>query len=219
MLDLPKSTEFNRRIPKGKFYENLSVTPALRRVFVEQIKAIRWCNKIAATTLNLAAGKNVTEIEIIEIALNSTNLDENVLRLIDREIPYHIVFLLECEGKYQIWTAYKENAASGSGAFKVESYYHTGWTHEDELSLHIEGLDLDAVYENFVRQVAGDQLQNKPDESLKESVEREQRKAELRKQIAKLEAQIRREKQLNKQVLLNAELRKIRHELEANNDF
>ncbi len=210
MLDLPKNTEFNRRIPKTKFYVNLSVTPALRRVFVEQIKAIRWCNKIAATTLNLAAGKNVTEIEIIEIALSRPNLDENVLRLIDREIPYHIVFLLEFEGKYQIWTAYKENAASGSGAFKVESYYHTGWTREDELSLHIEGLDLDVVYENFVRQVAGDQLQNKPDESLKESVEREQRKTELRKQISKLETLIRREKQLNKQVPLNTELKRLK---------
>lgn len=215
MLDLPKSTEFNRRIPKTKFYENLPVTPALRRVFVEQIKAIRWRNKIAATTLNLAAGKNVTEIEIIEIALSRPNLDESVLRLIDREIPYHIVFLLECEGKYQIWTAYKETAASGSGAFKVESYYHTGWTREDELSLQIEGLDLDVVYENFVRQVAGDQLQNRPDESLKESVEREQRKTELRKQIAKLEGQIRHEKQLNKQVPLNAELKRLKKEMEC----
>ena len=41
MLGLPKSTEFNRRIPKQKFYENLTVSPALKRVFVEQIKVIR----------------------------------------------------------------------------------------------------------------------------------------------------------------------------------
>ena len=40
MLGLPKSTEFNRRIPKQKFYENLTVSPALNRVFVEQIKVI-----------------------------------------------------------------------------------------------------------------------------------------------------------------------------------
>ncbi len=207
MLDLPKSTEFNRRIPKNKFYENLPVPPALKRVFVEQITSIRWRSKIAPATVNLAAGKNVTEIEIIEIALTSPALDENVLRLIDREIPYHIVFLLEHEERYQVWTAYKEHAVSGSGAFKVQSYYHTGWTSADELTLHLEGLDLDAAYDNFVRQVAGNQLQKKPDESLKESVEREQRKAELRKQIAKLEVQIRREKQLNKQVTLNAELK------------
>ena len=53
MIGLPKSTEFNRRIPKQKFYENLTVSPALKRVFVEQIKVIYWRNKIAATTMNL----------------------------------------------------------------------------------------------------------------------------------------------------------------------
>lgn len=60
MLGLPKSTEFNRRIPKQKFYENLSVTPALKRIFIDQIKVIYWRNKIAATTMNLAAGDTVT---------------------------------------------------------------------------------------------------------------------------------------------------------------
>lgn len=57
MLGLSKSTEFNRRIPRQKFYENLAVSPALKRVFVEQIKVIWWRNKIAATTMNLAAGE------------------------------------------------------------------------------------------------------------------------------------------------------------------
>ena len=27
MLGLPKTTEFNKRIPKQKFYENINVTP------------------------------------------------------------------------------------------------------------------------------------------------------------------------------------------------
>ena len=33
MLGLPKTTEFNKRIPKQKFYEHINVTPALRRIF------------------------------------------------------------------------------------------------------------------------------------------------------------------------------------------
>ena len=60
MLDLPKSTEFNRRIPKQKFYENLTVTPAMKKIFTEQIKMIYWRNKLAASTLNIAAGEQVT---------------------------------------------------------------------------------------------------------------------------------------------------------------
>ena len=53
MLGLPKATEFNKRIPKQKFYENINITPALRRIFVEQIKVVHWRNKIAPTTITL----------------------------------------------------------------------------------------------------------------------------------------------------------------------
>lgn len=215
MLGLPKSTEFNRRIPKQKFYENLSVTPALKRVFVDQIKVIYWRNKIAATTMNLAAGDAVTEIEVFEVRLASPQLDVSVLKQIDKEIPYHILFLLEYEGKYQAWTAYKESAATGSSnAFKVGAYYHTDWMPEQDLPLKVDGLNTDAVYENFVRQIAGDILQSKNTETLKESVERDARRQELEKQIITMQAKVRKEKQLNKQVQLNAELKKLRKELE-----
>ena len=126
MLGLPKSTEFNKRIPKQKFYENIAVTPAMKKAFVEQIKIIYWRNKIATTTLNLAAGEQVTEIEAFEVRLSAPKLDESVLRQIDREIPYHILFLLEYEGKYRAVIGYKE-AAAGKTAFKVDRYYSTDW--------------------------------------------------------------------------------------------
>ncbi|MFR2573695.1 MAG: DUF4391 domain-containing protein [Dialister sp.] len=216
MIGLPKSTAFNRRIPKQKFYENISVSPTLKRVFIDQIKVIYWRNKVAATTMNLAAGATVTELEVFEIKLNGQQLDEAVLRQIDKEIPYHILFLLEYDGKYQAWTAYKEAAASGSNAFKVGTYYHTDWIPEDELPLKVEGLSIDKVYENFVRQIAGDALRSEEGktESLKESVERDNRRQELEKQIAALQTKVRKEKQLNKQVQLNAELKKLKNELE-----
>ena len=214
MLNLPNSTEFNRRIPKQKFYENLTVTPALKRVFIDQIKVIYWRNKIAATTMNVAAGDTVTEIEVFEVRLNGPQLDETVLRLIDKEIPYHILFLLEYDGKYQAWTAYKETASSGSNAFKVGAYYHTDWLPEEALPLKVDGLSIDKVYENFVRQIAGQALQADGSETLKESVERDERRKQLEKQITALQAKVRREKQLNKQVQLNAELKRLREEIE-----
>lgn len=214
MIGLPKSTEFNRRIPKQKFYENLTVSPALKRVFVDQIKVIFWRNKIAATTMNLAAGETVTEIEIFEVKLAEPKLDESVLRQIDKEIPYHIIFLLECDGKYQAWTAYKEAAASGNNAFKVGTYYHTDWLEETELPLKIDGLSIDKVYENFVRQIAGDVLQAEKQESLKESVDRDNRRQELQKQISALQIKVRKEKQFNKQMQLNTELKKLKSKLE-----
>ena len=216
MLGLPKTTEFNKRIPKQKFYENLEISPVLKKVFVDQVKTIYWRNKIATTTLNLAPGTNVTEIEVFEVKLNDQTLDEGMLRQMDREIPYHILFLLEYQRKYQAWIGYKEAAASGNAAFKVNKYYHTEWMEEEELPVKLEGLDVDSVYENFVKQIAGDKLQAaKEGESLKDTVAREEEKEALRKQIANLQKKIKKEKQLNKQMQLNGELKKLKKKLEV----
>lgn len=144
MLGLPERTEFNKRIPKQKFYENMDVSPALKRVFVEQIRIIYWRNKLAATTMNIAAGEEVTEIEVFEVRVQEPQFDEAVLRQIDKEIPYHILFLLTCDRKEQAWIGYKEAAASGSNAFKVSRYYHTDWVPEGSLNFSIDGLNIDS---------------------------------------------------------------------------
>lgn len=210
MLGFPVSTEFNKRIPKQKFYDNLDVSPTLRRVFVDQIRIVYWRNKLAASTLNIAAGEAVTEIEVFEVRLNEPLLDEAVLKQIDKEIPYHLLFILTCDGKAQAWIGYKEAAASGSNAFKVNRYYHTDWMPEDELQLRIDGLNMDTVYESLVRQIAGDKLQAESGESLKESVERGEKKKQLEKQIATLESKMRKEKQLNRRMEMNAEMKKLK---------
>lgn len=214
MLGLPKTTEFNKRIPKQKFYENMDISPALKKIFVEQVKTIYWKNKIAPTTTNLASGNDVTELEVFEIRLNTKILDDALLRQIDREIPYHILFLLEYQGNYQAWIGYKEATLSGTKAFKVNRYYHTDWLNVEHLPLKMEGFNVDEVYENFVRQIAGDKLKTDTnDESLKEAVARDEQRQVLQKKMASLQAKIRKEKQLNKQVQMNTELKRLRKEL------
>lgn len=215
MLGLPKATEFNRRIPKAKFYENITITTSLKRLFVDQIKNIYWRNKIASTTTNLTEGKYVTEIEVFEINLNSTQVDIELLKFIDSIIPYHIVYILEYHGKYQAWIGYKEATDIEKKISKVDRYYHTNWLEKTELIVKLEGLNLDDVYENLVRQIAGDKLQSdNSSESLKQSVERYKEIETLQKKISILQNKIRKEKQLNKQIEMNTELKKLRSILE-----
>lgn len=211
MLNLPASTAFDRRIPKQKFYEELPLTPAMRRVFVEQIHAIWWRSKIAPATANLAPGRAVAELEVFELQLAQPSLDEGVLRVIDKRIPYPILHLLTCDGRCQAWIGYQ---LAGQGGARV--YYHTAWQPQDDLNLELRGLDTDAVYENFVRQIAGGALDAPAAEPLQQSIARDQRRRALEKQIAVLQNKIRREKQLNRQVELNGELKRLRKELETN---
>ena len=75
-------------------------------------------------------------------------------------------------------------------------------------------MTLDAVYDNFVKQVA--ELQGEEwnancgaAENVAQSLAREK----LKKQIAALEKKMRREKQLNRQMEMHAELKKLQIEL------
>ena len=134
------------------------------------------------------------------------------------DIPYHIIFVLEYNGLCQAWTAYKEKTSGGNKAFKGEKYYHTEWLSEDDLVLKLDGLNMDSVYESYVRQIAGDTLINASanvSETLKESVERDKKIQMLNKQIENLQTKIRREKQFNRQIELNAELKKKKKEKEV----
>ena len=54
------------------------------------------------------------------------------------------------------------------------------------------------MYENFVRQIAGEVLADKNGTTLKESVEQQKQREQIEKQIATLEAKIRKEKQPKK---------------------
>ena len=73
---------------------------------------------------------------------------------------------------------------------------------------------MDAVYANLVRQIAGDSLSSTQGETLQESVARDEAKQELQKKIDSLEMKIRKEKQLNRKVELNTELKKLRKKME-----
>ena len=85
---------------------------------------------------------------------------------------------------------------------------------ENELQFQLDGLSMDTVYESLVRQIAGDVLQADSGESLQVSVERDEKRRQLEKQIATLESKMRKEKQLNRRVEINTEIKKLRMRLE-----
>ena len=169
----------------------------MKKIFIGQVDKIIWSNKIASSTTNLAAGDLAKEFEVFEVSLKSPSLDGELLRHIDKLAPYHIVFILECQDRYKVCISYKEATISGNMAFKVNSYYYTDWQNKQDLHLKLESLNLDTAYENFIRQIAGDKLQNLIlGESLKESVARLEQNELLQRQILSLESKILKEKQL-----------------------
>lgn len=210
MLNLPQSTAYGRRFPKQKFYENLDVSPEVKRLFVEQVRLITWANKLSPNTMNIAPGETVEEIEVFQIKLTGQELDHRVLTLMDKQIPYHILFVLErLDGKIQLVINYKEASQSGNNAFQLKQSYQTEWLEPDKLLLMLTGFDMDALYENIVRSVAGDALAAPGAENLQEAVEQSQEREKIEKEIQKLKARMKKEKRLAKQMELRREIQRL----------
>lgn len=212
MLALPQTAHFGKVIPKKKFYEHGSVTPAMKRLFIDGVEQIRWSYKIAPSTMNIAEGKNVIEIEILELTLKNVINPEGLLKVIDQAIPYHILFLLHWEGKVQAWIAYKSVMHQ---SIQVKQYFHTDWMTMDDLPLQLEGLSTDKLYENWIRQMAGGELAKDTDHSLEKSIAIQKERQQLQKEIEKLRKKIRKEKQYNRQVELREQYIAMQKTLEA----
>ena len=201
MLGLPRSTEVNRRVAKEKIYANTTMTTQLRDIIKNQIESIFWRNKLSDTTVGLASGKDVKEIQVFEISLRQRGLDKRVLTAINKAIPYKILFVLTFENVAQTWIE-----ASGT-------FYNSDWFRIDGCTLKLDGLNLDTVYGNLARHIAGGRLDSEGD--ISEAVEKDKLRQKLEREIAGLEKKILREKQFNRQVELNCELKRLRADLEG----
>lgn len=214
MLNLPSTTAFGRRIPKQKFYDNIDVSPEVKRLFIDQIRLITWAHKLSAQTMNLADGQAVQEIEVFHIKLLGDTLDPRVTEQMDKQIPYHILFVLErSDGMVQLVIRYKEAAQAGENAFRLQKSYATDWQNINELSLPVNALDMDSLYESIVRFVAGDALTAAPDENLKTAIEQTQAQENLRRQLEHLKSHMKKEKQLSRQMELRRQIKQLERQL------
>ena len=201
MLGLPRSTEVNRRVAKEKLYTNATLTTQVRDLMKDQIEAVFWRNKLANSTVSVATGKTVKEIQVFEVQLRQRGLDKRILPTIAKAIPYKILFILTFNGEAQAWME------------ASDSFYNTDWFTLDGLTLKFEGLNLDAMYENLARQIAGGRLETEGD--IDKAVDRDKQRQKLKREIAALEKKVLREKQFNRQVELNGELKGLQAELEG----
>lgn len=204
MLKFPERTYCNRKLPKTKFYEHLPMTPKLERAFVDGIAGIRLRNVLSPDTMNIAKSEGFAEIGVIEIALKTYPLDEYVLEVVDRVLPFYALYLIEYKGKYQAYIGYKEKTAA-----KVSRYFHSERVDFDALPLSVEGKSVEEIYSNFVVQVSGGALAPETLEDLKQAVENNMEMQKLEEQIAALAKKIRSEKQFNRQIELSNQKREL----------
>ena len=127
MYAYPKKAAFGKSLPKKAIYEHGRPTRRVQQLFVDQIARIVWQYKLSPETTNLAAKPEVPEIQVFAITLKNGQLDETVLRCIDRAINFPIFFELTYEGKVKEISAFKRPSESGMAKWVVGEYFDTDW--------------------------------------------------------------------------------------------
>lgn len=211
MIQLPETTYYGKRMPKEKFYSHLEVSATVKRSFIDDVDYFVWLNKLSASTLNVKAGDKVKEIALFEVYLKREEYNPILFEFIDRNVPVYVIYLLWFKGNVQLLASYKEPSGNKSGTFRIVETFVSDWMPEGDIELFVDGLNLDSIYENCVRQIAGNKLKATPNENIIVDIEAEQRRAKIERQIAQLEAKRRKEKQFNRQIELSAEIKKLKN--------
>ncbi len=210
----PAKAAVSRPVAKAKIYAHAKPTAALRALFVEQIDSITWAYKLAPESINLPAKPDVPEIEVFDIALKLPDVSHSVLRCIDKAIPFPILFVLRHYGKSRPMAAYKRPSEAASGQWVLGDYHAAPWQ-PDELprqGLPV-ALDLHGLYEQLLRQHLA--APARVGESLRDQLDRLAQLQAKQAAADKLESRLALEKQFNRKVEINAQLRTIRSELHA----
>jgi hypothetical protein len=212
-INYPKQAAFGRTLPKNKIYEHSGANKRQKDMFVEQVEQIVWQYKLAPETINLPAKPGVPELQVFSIQLKTLELNLDVLRCIDGAVQYPIIFELNFDGRTQVIAAYKRPNESDASRWVLSDYFATAWLPSDiERAAMPLALDLGGLYEQALHRLIPTPV--RPQESLTDLVGRVERVAAKQREVEKAATKLAKEKQFNRKVETNAELRTLRAELE-----
>lgn len=213
MIDLkfPRTTIVGKPVPKNAFYKHLEVNAKIKQHFVEDVASIHWLYKLAPSTIHVEDGKLVHEIVVFSAVLKSKDCPDDVFLFIDQNMPRHVVFILEYDNRYKVLLNYKEWKDGQNGQFKIIKTFVTEWLTDNQLSLTLEGQNMDALYEAMAGQVSG--FGTRKAEDTKRIVELEGLIDKAKREVESIQKRIRNERQLNRQMELNGAARGLKKQI------
>lgn len=191
---LPEQAYVHKNIPKNTFFTRAAVNTKLRKEFTDKIQKITWEYKLAEGTIGVPATEKIEEIQIFEIQLKERDIPKNVLRVIDKSIPYPILYMFTHEGHVAYGITLK-----GEGE---QRYYFTKW--DEKQTFAFTGINLERVYQGIVTSFIKETGVEIKD--FKTIIAVDKRKETLGREISALQNKIRNERQFNKKVELNRKL-------------
>lgn len=219
LFDYPARTAYGRVVHKSRIFAAGKPSRRLRDKITQHVDKITWQYNLAPELLNLAATDSVEVIQVFNITLKpagiSDKLPEDILRCIDRAIGSPILFeLMTGTGppRIRVAAAYKRPSAAETGKWVSSDYFATDWLPADTPRTPLPMVtNMAQLYEQIVHQLIS--LPAREGESMQALVERQRQAAIKQRECDRLKTRLIRERQFNRKVEINRELRSSQTEL------
>ncbi|HDM8259651.1 TPA: DUF4391 domain-containing protein [Proteus mirabilis] len=217
----PDNAKFGRVVPKNKIYEHSAASTGLKSLFVEQVDQILWAYKLSPSTLNIPQTSEVSEIQVFSVKLKGDSIDDSVLKAIDLAIPFPIIFeVWGPSGEQGYYAAcHKRKAENDQSKWVCSRYLYSETFYLGNTSIEpseVLGLptaiDMEELYQKLLARLLP--IPKRTAESIEEVIERLMAIQALEKQISQYKKKVHAEKQFNRKVELNKQLKNLKCELE-----
>ena len=184
MYSLPQTTEVKKQIPKKALFAKFDLKASQRDAFDADVARMDIVAVVSTKTLPaLGEGVDVKEFYVLNLQLKRKDYNPKNIELLTKLIPQKLVFALLFENEVQFAIYHTELVKSS-------------WQNAEEAKLQIQGLNVDAVLENIVKEIG--QITIDEGSTLVEQIAINKKNDKLLAQIAVLEKKMLSEKQPRK---------------------
>lgn len=199
MYSLPISTERRQQLPKKAIYAKFGLKPSQREGFDADIARLDIVAVVSPTTVPaLAPGNEVKELYVLAVQMKRKDYNAKNILLLTRLIPQKMVFALQYENQTQFAVFHTKLIMSA-------------WQLTEGAMLSLSGLNLDAVWENIVKDIG--QIEVVGENTLAGQIAADDRKAKLLAQIAALERKMANEKQPRRKREYFEQIKKLKEQI------
>ncbi len=197
MLNIPKSTEIYKQLPKRAVFAKFQMNTATKEKIDADISKIVIVNEITPNRINITAGEKVKSFYVLSVSLKRKDYDEKTIVLLSKLIPQNILFVLEYENESRLAVYYTK-------------VMQTNWKATTEQKIELNGLNLDKVWENIVVDIG--RINIEKNNTLQQQIETDEKRMKLEKEINRLESKARAETQPKKKFELVQQVRKLQQQ-------
>jgi hypothetical protein len=236
-LSLPQGARVDQRVPKKLLVEQGAPTAADKRQIQDGIEELFWIAALKPTSIGIAEFRDEVreylEIAVLTVTLRPSAKPTRLIELIHRAIPYPLVLLAAQAETVSVSLAHKRWSQGEKGQVVIEDVRRTSAFRPDAPTAHekaflaslplsaVPAKDLFSLYQGWIDRIAAFEASQifdafvTPHTADQASALREQldTHARLQRELTAIRAQATKEKQINRRVELNLELKRLEGEL------